>query len=547
MGIFLNPGKERFLEAIRSQIYVDKTEMISVLNAVVGTKQKYFCVSRPRRFGKTMAIDMLCAYYGQGADSRECFEPFKLAKCEQWDRYLGKFNVISVAMTRFLSQTRPLGDSLRLLQKRVLGDLHEAYPEVEYDAEDFIFSLEKFYQKTNVKFVVIIDEWDAVFREFKDDTKAQREYLDFLRDWLKDQAFLALAYMTGILPVKKYGKHSALNMFREYSMLAPLQLAPFTGFTTEEVQSLCKEYHIDFERIREWYDGYRVRSDAPADEEFRASTSPDKVRPPAKEYHLYAPLSVVEAVTTGYIKNYWNNTETYEALAEYIRADFDGLKEIVARLMDGAKVPVDLRTYQNDMQTFVCRDDILALLIHLGYLGYEEMTGCVFIPNREILDEYYASTKTREWASTIRALKNSQELLEATWAGDEKRVAELVEAAHDKAGNRTYNSEAALSYAVQLAYYKAQDEYTVIPELDTGKGYADLTYIPKHPSRPALLIELKHNLSADSAIDQILRQDYPSRLEHYKGNLILVGINYDKSADPAKPDFKHHSCRLLRA
>ena len=258
MGIFLNPGKDKFLEAIRSQIYVDKTEMISVLNAFVGTKQKYFCVSRPRRFGKTMAIDMLCAYYGQGADSRECFEPFKLAKCDQWDRYLGKFNVICVTMTRFLSQSRPLCDSLRLLQKRVLGDLHEAYPEVEYDADDFVFSLEKFYQKTQVKFVIIIDEWDVVFREFKDDTKTQREYLDFLRDWLKDQSFVALAYMTGILPVKKYGKHSALNMFREYSMLAPLQLAPFTGFTTEEVQALCKKYHIEFEKIREWYDGYRV-------------------------------------------------------------------------------------------------------------------------------------------------------------------------------------------------------------------------------------------------------------------------------------------------
>ena len=546
MGIYLNPGKERFLEAIRSKIYVDKTEMVSVVNALVGTKQKYLCVSRPRRFGKTMAIDMLAAYYGQGADSRETFEPFKLAKCEQWDRYLGKFNVICVTMTRFLSQSRPLCDSLRLLCKRVLGDLHEAYPEVEYDADDFVFSLEKFYQKTQVKFVIIIDEWDAVFREFKDDTKAQREYLDFLRDWLKDQSFLALAYMTGILPVKKYGKHSALNMFREYSMLAPLQLASFTGFTTEEVQALCMKYHIEFETIRDWYDGYRVTDASPADEEFNALTSTDMIRPPAKEYHIYAPLSVVEAITTGFIKNYWNNTETYEALADYIRADFDGLWETVARLMDGAKVPVDLRTYQNDMQTFACRDDILALLIHLGYLGYEE-NGCVFIPNREILDEYYTSTKAPAWKSTMRALKNSQELLEATWAGNEKRVAELVEEAHDKAGNRTYNSEAALSYAIQLAYYKAQDEYTLIPEVDTGKGYADLVYLPRNQNRPALLVELKYNAEVDTAIDQILRKDYPSRLEHYKGNLILVGISYDRSADPAKPDFKHHSCRLLRA
>ena len=547
MGIFLNPGKSRFLEAIRSQIYVDKTEMISILNSVVNTKQKYLCVSRPRRFGKTMAIDMLCAYYGQGTDAREDFESFKLAKCKQWDAHLGKYNVICVAMTRFLEKSRPLANSLKLLQKRILDELHETYPDVEYDENDFIFSLERFYLKTKVRFIVIIDEWDAIFREFKDDVEAQREYLDFLRNWLKDQSFLALAYMTGILPVKKYGMHSALNMFREFSMLAPLQLAPFTGFTTEEVQRLCREYGMDFEKVREWYDGYRVKGISPANEAFRASTLPDKTRQPAKEYHLYAPLSVVEAMTTGHIGNYWNNTETYEALADYIRLNFDGLREKVARLMEGAKIPVNLRTYQNDMHSFACGDDILALLIHLGYLGYDEETACVFIPNREILDEFHASTSSHDWTSTIQALRNSQELLEATWAGNEKRVAELIEAAHDKAGNRTYNSEAALSYAVQLAYYKAQDEYTLLPELDTGKGYADLVYIPLTPNRPALLVELKFNADADTAISQILRKDYPSRLEHYKGNLILVGINYNQSGNPDAPDFKHHDCHLLKA
>ena len=536
MGIYLNPGTERFNMTLNGRIYVDKTDMISYLNSVVNTPQRFLCVSRPRRFGKTTAIDMLSAYYGYGADSRALFEGRKLTQCPEWDRYLGRFDVIYIVMTRLVEDNRTIHDAIALLKRRVLKELADAYPEVKYEEDDFIYSLELFYAASKRQFLFVIDEWDAIFREFSNDYQAQKDYLDFLRNLFKDQAFVALAYMTGILPVKKYGQHSALNMFDEYSMLSPMQLASYTGFTPQEVQALCKEFGMDYDSIREWYDGYKVNGEAPVNEEGRMST----------EYHLYAPLSVVKAMITGQIQDYWNKTETYEALAKYIRMDYDGLKEIVARLMAGERIPVDLRTYQNDMTSFSGRDDVLALLIHLGYLGYEQNTRCVFIPNREILDEYHASTKGREWSSTMRALQNSQELLEATWAGNEKRVAELLEAAHDKAGNRTYNSEDALSYAVQLAYYKAQDEYTVIPELDTGKGYADLVYIPKHPGRPALLIELKYQSDAVSAIDQILKRNYPSRLEHYQDNLILVGINYDKDADPKAPNFKHHSCRLFK-
>ncbi len=352
--------------------------------------------------------------------------------------------------------------------------------------------------------------------------------------------------MTGILPVKKYGKHSALNMFDEFSMTAPLQLAPFTGFTEEEVQDLCGKYGMSFSAIKDWYDGYLVYDQGIVDDRDRSEENPFK-RPSAKQYHLYAPLSVVNAMTYGQIKNYWNNTETYEALAEYIRMDFDGLKETVARLMEGDHLPVNLGTYQNDMTSLSCRDDVLALLIHLGYLGYDQPKGEVFIPNHEIHDVFKTSTSSPDWASTMRALRNSQKLLEAVWAGDEETVAGLLEAAHDQTGNRTYNSEAALSYAVQLAFYKAQDEYTLIPEVDTGRGYADLVYLPKHPNRPAILVELKYKQDADTALEQILRQKYPSRLEHYKGNFILVGISYDRSADPTAPNFKHHSCKMLWA
>jgi hypothetical protein len=539
MGVYLNPGNELFREALNGPIYVDKTEMVATVNALVNTPHKYLCVSRPRRFGKSMAAAMLCAYYGAENDSRELFEKLKLSQCPEWDKYLGKFDVIRLVMTNFIGQTKEMDKVVNRIAMRVLDELHEAYPEVRYDEDDFIYSLSRFHQASGRQFVIIIDEWDCVFRELPQDQAGQKYYLDWLRSLLKDQPYIAMAYMTGILPVKKYGKHSALNMFDEYSMTAPLQLAPYTGFTEKEVQDLCGKFGRTFEDIKAWYDGYLVEGEIPPD--------PQKLGLKAPQYHLYAPLSVVNAMRNGQIKNYWNNTETYEALAEYIRMDFDGLKETVARLMEGEHLSMNLGTYQNDMTSMTCRDDVLALLIHLGYLGYDQPKGEVFIPNHEIHDVFETSTQTPEWSSTMRALRNSKKLLEAVWTGDEETVAGLLEAAHDQTGNRTYNSEAALSYAVQLAFYKAQDDYTLIPEVDTGRGYADLVYIPKRPIHPAILVELKYKQDADTAMEQILRQKYPSRLEHYKGNLILVGISYDHSADPAAPNFKHHSCKMVKA
>lgn len=254
-------------------------------------------------------------------------------------------------------------------------------------------------------------------------------------------------------------------------------------------------------------------------------------------------------MTTGRIQNYWNKTETYEALAEYIRKDYDGLKDAVALLMDGGRLRIDTSTYQNDMTTFHGRDDVLSLLIHLGYLGYDDETSEVYIPNKEILDEFKTSTKGNEWTDTFRAYELSEKLLDATWNGDADRVAELVEQAHNHAGNKTYHDEAALSYSIQLAYYAAQKYYTDIQELDTGKGYADIVYIPnpKYSDKPVLLIELKYNQNANIAIEQIRRQKYLERLEHYKGNILIIGINYDKDVLSTDPEFKHHSCVIERA
>ena len=409
MGIYLNPGYGAFEIAFNSNIYVDKTEMIQFTNSVVSTSQRYIAVSRPRRFGKSYAATMLCAYYG-AKESREIFEKCKVSRHDGWDKELGKYDVIRLVMTDFVKKDLAIAAVLKKISSRILDELEEEYPGVKYDPDDLFFSMEKFYRKSGKQFVVVIDEWDAIFRENPGDDEGQKLYLDFLRDWLKDKEYIALAYMTGILPVKKYGVHSALNMFREYSMTNPMQLASYTGFTEEEVKGLCIKYNMRYEDISDWYDGYIVSDAIPVQkrEEYREGDYNEH------QISIYSPLSVVTAVSTGIIENYWNKTETYEALAEYINKDFDGLKEIVAVLMDGGRFKVNVKKYQNDMTTFNSRDDVLTLLIHLGYLGYDSSTCEVFIPNKEILDEFKNSTEDdAAWLEAFKAFKLSMELLNA--------------------------------------------------------------------------------------------------------------------------------------
>ncbi len=402
MGTYLNPGKASYEEAVNSEIYIDKTEMIQYLNSLVNTKQKYVSVSRPRRFGKTMAADMICAYYDRKADSHELFSKRKLSGTSPvkkgdneiaWDGYLGRFDVLRLVMTDFMEDSDSVPDMLNYLTEEVVEDLRDEFPDVNFGNRISLRTvLNKIYGKTGHQFVIVIDEWDAIFRSCKDDKESQTKYLDFLRDLLKDKPYVALAYMTGILPIKKCKTHSSLNMFSEHSMTDALQMAPYTGFSTEEVLELAKKYDRNFENIKEWYGGYEVSNIVPIGitKEYGKENYTDY------KTTIYNPLSVVKAMTTGVIKNYWNKTETYEVLADYIHMDYDNLKDAVALLMDGGRLVIDTSTYQNDMITFNGRDDVLSLLVHLGYLGFDDETSEVFIPNKEILDEFISSTKPGE-------------------------------------------------------------------------------------------------------------------------------------------------------
>ena len=518
MGIYLNPSNEMFQKAVRSKIYVDKTGLISYTNSVLRTTQEYICVSRPRRFGKTMAANMLSAYYSRGNDSRALFDNFIIAGDESYETHLNRYNVIFLNMQSFLSVTGSIEAMINRIRNKVLKEIKKAFPDVIFDDTDyFADSLENAYEAGISPFVFIIDEWDCIFREFRENKEAQAVYLDFLRNLLKDRVYVALAYMTGILPIKKYGSHSALNMFDEFSMSNAGELAEYVGFTQNEVMSLCERFRMDYDEMSRWYNGYRFKG-IPA---------------------VYSPRSVVSALLRGVYDDYWNKTESYEALKIYIEMNLDGLKDIIIQLLAGGRKEINIGGFQNDMVTFQTYDDVLALLIHLGYLAYDFDAKEVFIPNKEIADEFVTSVKDARWVEVVKALNSSNELLEATWNGDEKAVAEIVESVHNETAILTYNNETALSYTVSLAYFNAREYYTIVREMPSGKGFADLIFLPRknHPDKPALIVELKWDLSAETAIRQIKDKNYPDALKDCGSRILLVGISYNRET-------KEHECMI---
>ena len=523
MGSYLNPGNEMFRRSRNSQIYVDKSGLIDKMNKVLRTEQRFVCVSRPRRFGKSMAANMLAAYYDRGTDSAELFEDLQIAKAESYEKNLNQYNVLQINMQEFLSAAHDVDQMLALLQKRILQDLKWSYPDYIFE-DSLVFSMKDIYARTGHAFVILIDEWDCLFREFQNDREAQKKYLDFLRAWLKDQQYAALVYMTGILPIKKYGTHSALNMFTEYSMTEPGGLTPFFGFTEQEVAKLCESYQMSFEEAQAWYDGYRLYQHEGGQE--RACS-------------IYSPKSVVEAMLRHRFGTYWNQTETYEALKVYIQMDMDGLKQAVVGMLAGGSVPIETGTFSNDMTTFATRDDVLTLLVHLGYLTYDCNTAEVSIPNKEVSQEYVNAIRTMDWSEVARSVEASRRLLQALWDRDEDAVAAGIDRAHNEISILEYNDENSLSCTVSLAFYFAREYYTIIREMPSGKGFADITFVPRraHADKPAVVIELKRNDSAEGAIAQIRERNYTEPLKEYRGSLLLAGINYDAKT-------KEHTCTI---
>ena len=463
MGIYVNPGNVAFQKALNSKIYVDKTLLIDVTNSRIGTADCFLCVSRPRRFGKSMAADMLVSYYSKGCDSGALFGGRKIEEAESFKTHLNQHNVIRLDVQRFLYKESHLDTFIDRIQEVVIRELETEYGEYFNPSPHGLPDvLEQIYSNTGKGFIFIIDEWDCVFRLAKNRKEKQEEYLDFLRGLFKGAEYVDLAYMTGILPIKKYGTQkvnsdevgrearlggSAVNIFEEYSMVEAGDLAEFFGFTENEVLDLCSQRNIDFPELKRWYDGYVLNG-----------------------IHIYNPKSVVDVMKRREFKSYWTQTETY------------------------------------DMNN-----------------------GEVFIPNQEIEQDFKRAVKVGGWAGLTEALNSSEELLKSTWALDGAAVAEGMSTIHNETASiLKYNNENSLTCTILMAYYSAKAYYmNPIMELPSGKGFADVVYLPKRDvDRPALVVELKWNKSAEGAIRQIKDKEYASWIEDYTGEILLVGINY---------------------
>lgn len=523
MGRFVNPDNSAFQVALNSRIYVDKTGLIEYTNSVLNTSDAYICNSRPRRFGKSYAANMLAAYYSKGAASEELFSKLQIGQNADFKTYLNKYDVIHIDIQWFMANCKNVSEVVTFIAGSVLDELRGLYPDIL--SEEIISlpdGLSRVKEKTGQKFIIIIDEWDVLIRDESANQKIQDDYINFLRGLFKGTEptkYIQLAYLTGILPIKKLKTQSALNNFRQYSMLSPGALASYIGFTEEEVQKLCTRYRKDYEEVKRWYDGYKLGN-----------------------YHIYNPNAVVSLMTEGEFQSYWSGTGSYEVIVPLINMDFDGLKTSIIEMLAGNSVEVDVISFQNDTVNFADKDDVLTYMIHLGYLAYDQRLKRAFVPNEEIREELIRATKRKKWNELLDFQQESSALLDATLDMDIETVAKGIERIHSEYTSMIrYNDENSLSSVLTVAYLCAMQYYfKPVRELPTGRGFSDFVFIPKPEYRqnyPALVIELKWNQNAQTAIQQIKDKNYPASVREYTGEILLVGINYDKKT-------KEHSCAI---
>ena len=523
MGRFVNPDNSAFQVALNSKIYIDKTGLIEYTNSVLDTTDAYICNSRPRRFGKSYAANMLAAYYSKGADSEKMFSGLEISKDVNFKKHLNKYDLIHIDIQWFLANCVEADNVVDFVTDSVLGELRAIYPEaLPPEVSRLPDALSRIKDRTGQKFIVIIDEWDVLIRDAATDNKAQDDYITFLRGLFKGTEptkYIQLAYLTGILPVKKEKTQSALNNFDEFTMLSASELAPYIGFTEDEVEKLAEEYHRDFDEVKRWYDGYLL-----------------------KDYQVYNPRAVVSVMLRGEFRSYWSETASYDAIVPLINMNYDGLKTAIIEMLSGAEVRVNTATFKNDTVNIRSKDDVLTYMIHLGYLGYNEIRKTAFVPNEEIRQELTTAVESKPWNEMLIFQQESERLLDATLDMDGVEVAAQIEKIHNEyVSVIQYHNENSLSSVLAIAYLSAMQYYfKPIRELSTGRGFADFVFLPKPECKndyPALIVELKWNQKVQTAMTQIKDKKYPSSILNYTGEILLVGINYDKNS-------KEHQCLI---
>ena len=518
MGTYFNPNNESFRCDKRSEIYIDKTGLLEFLNKKIGTNAKYISVSHARRFGKSHAAGMIDAYYSRGCDSYELFKDTKIATKDCFKKRLNKYNVIHLDVSSVFDFHKE--DLIEEIHKRISMEMREIYGEQLDYSNDLCLLINNIYKIEGIPFVIIIDEWDCVIRNSQNEALVHK-YLEFLHSIFKSEeskTFLALGYITGILPIKKIEDESALNNFDEYTMVSSAPITQYYGFTEKDVKDLCEKYDMDFETTKAWYNGYLIDG-----------------------MHMYNPNSVSRAMIKHKFDSYWRNTSSFSSINKFITMNYEGLKDDILNMLAGGNADVEVGTFRNDLSDITSKDEALTALIHLGYLGYDAEDLSAYVPNYEVASAYNLALRSSGWSQVAKMISRCDEVLKATIRKDTEKVAEIIELAHETYTSiLKYNDENSLSCVLTMAYFTAPAYYNIVREFPAAKGFADMVFIPRvnAGNRPPMVVELKYNQSADSAIKQIKERRYQGALSGYSDKILLVDVSYDADGE----DKKKHTC-----
>ena len=503
---------KQFKMDIASEPYVDKSLLIDKLNSFIRTRNRFICITRPRRFGKTMNATMLGAYYTQGYDAHDLFKNLKIAQTTSYEKHINKHHVFYIDFSRMPDYCDSYRTYIDSIMKTIKEDLMNIYPKLSEKSYDYLYQM---FLDTNDSFIFIMDEWDSIFYKDFMQEKDKKAYLEFLKGLLKDQPYVELAYMTGVLPIAKYSGGSELNMFKEYNFMNDRTYEDYFGFNEEEIIELTKKYtKPSFETLKKWYDGY-YKSDGSS---------------------LFNPRSVSSALIDGVCLNYWTETGPMNEIAEYIEHNVDAVREDIVKMVAGIPIEVELEGYGAEQLRLDSRDEILSAMVVFGFLSYHD--GFLRIPNHELMEKFQRVLKRKSMGGVADIVNNSKNVLDATIAMDGEKVAQYIEEAHDREiPFLQYNNENSLSCVITLCYLYARNYYEVTREDKSGKGFVDYLFTPKKKGYPAIILELKYNKSAEEAIDQIKKKNYVERVKDFD-EILFVGINYSTDAD----EHKHHDC-----
>lgn len=534
MGIYLNSESAYTLYKSETQkpYFVDKSRMIEELFPLIEEGANHICITRPRRFGKTVTANMISAFFSKAREASDIFDRLKISTSQNYSKYRNQYNVIHISLNDISRQCTTYEEYITRIEQRLVRDLKRAYPQAELDGEESAVDalMEIYTENSENRFIFVFDEWDFLFHQPFVTEKEKREYLSYLRSLLKDRPYVILAYMTGILPIAKYSSGSELNMFTEYTMLSEEKFSEDFGFTDSEVDTLYQKYtdyteHIKVTRegLRYWYNGYHTFSGE----------------------RVYNPRSVVCALRNNNLGNYWTSAGPYDEIYYYIENNVAAVRDDLALMVSGIPVPAKIREYAATSMNLNTKDEIFSSMVVYGFLSYEN--GKVSIPNKELMDRFDEMLQREPSLGYVyRLARASDRMLEATLSGDVDTMAEILELAHDtEVPLLRYNNETELSAVVNLVYLSARDRYRVEREDKAGTGYVDFIFYPEtDKSLDSIILELKVDSSPEEAIRQIKTRKYDLRFrerigeeQKYTGRILAVGISYNKKT-------KKHICRV---